>query len=254
MIKGKVGCTPTFTSASSSENQIDNFAKTLQAPNGFIIDCEMYNWCLFSGVISGANSAYDAVYTISGAQTSGSLGQTIDFVFNTHLIKAKISRTGKVLPPPSGVEIKPGIPTTGIVGHEVQDTTDFGTIPIDTGYDNFHDFTSGVEADQGTATVLPGGTKEVHSMYFFSRLQGGPAPSGYQDLRSTTVASSADLPCGNAIKNFIINPQNQSDSYSLDETIAPWILVPCGAFNFLQIEIKSVSSTEEAAIAYCLNG
>jgi len=253
MKKGKVGCTPTFTAASDPTERVTTFQKGLVAPNGFIIDCEMYQWCLLCPILSGTDALHAFVYEVFGTQTSGSLGQSIDFAFNYKIFKAQATRIASVIPPQNGAQIKDGVNTVGLIGHSLYDNY-VGAPNNDLGYDFLQIGDSNVSVDESDGLSQEGKIGKYHTVNFPSRLQNSPSASGYQDIRAGTNASSADLPAGNAAKNYIINPQKQTSSFSLDANIIPWLAVPCGIFNFLQLEIKSVTSTNESAMAYTLIG
>ena len=251
MKKGKVGCTPNFTGPSDPTERVSPFQTGLVAPEGFVIDCELYRWCLLCPVLTGTDAVHGFLYKVWGSQTSGSLGQTIDFVFNYEIIRAQAGRVSSVIAPQDGAEIAAGRNTVGLVGNNIFDTYS-GT---NVGFDNTRFGKSGVAIDQiDTITEQEGGSEDYHSVIHFSRLQNSPSAGGYQDIRANTLASSADLPAGNAVKNYIINPQLESESFALDSDKAPWLAVPCGMFNFLQLQIISVTTTNECAIAYSLIG
>ena len=254
MKKGKIGTTPLFRGAT---NEITSFANELQATDGFAIDCEAYRWCQIQ-LLQTESDATVVTFDIFGSQTSGSLGQSIDFVFNYHLLKAAIIGVPSDLETPdwtpkgqlvSTAQDGHNVPIKHIAPAYVQDNeATFGS-----NHDNFGRPHSSVALDIGVGDP-PGGHSNHHALNFPSRLQGGVEVHGYQDISSSTVASSADEPGGRAYKNYVLEPALETGSYGTQKTQVPSIVVPCAPYNFLQLEVQGNTSTKFCSLAFTLIG
>lgn len=199
----------------STTTAISEFATGLQAPTDLIIPCEGFSFCLFALGKEGDTEA-DAVVEIWGTQTDGEAAQQIRFCFNSRLLT--LTTLGAAC-----------ISSVGAAGAKAAD----GTPVISMSTLTVADQDSGLDDN-------PSDDVAVGALHFWNRLSGNQTVPGWLD--AGTAARSADDPNSTYIWHY---------PATIAESGLTWAAVPCGPFNFLQVEVSTTSS-DTTAVFYNL--
>ena len=135
-----------------------------------------------------------------GTQTSGEAAQQIDFCLNFRLCTLKPNANSSV----SNVDF----PSLGLTGWQLWQITS-------------NDQDSGANTDVSSAAI--------GALHFWNRIAGNQTIAGYQD--PTTEARSGDSSDSTKLWEYI---------GSVADSGAAWFAVPCGPFNYLQIEVSDI--------------